>query len=311
MRVILPDCRKHRVNAEILTILITWILFHICVENKETGCKTSLSYTMMERTVHRLEEILMLNPVAIQIGPLPIYWYGIIMTSAFIIGTALAYYNASSKGVNPEHILNMLILIIPAAIIMARLYYVLFSWEYYKFNPLEIFATWHGGLAIHGGLIGGFLAGYFYVRKYRLVFWEISDIFAPSIILGQAIGRWGNFINQEAYGGPVTLEYIRHFPAFIQNQMMIGGQYHHPTFLYESVWNLLVFAVLMVLIRRRHFPGQVFLSYLALYSAGRFVIEGLRMDSLYLGPFRVAQLVSLALIVTVVTLYLKRFKKRN
>lgn len=119
-------------------------------------------------------------------------------------------------------------------------------------------------------------------------------------------------MNQEAYGGPVTLEYISRFPDFIQNQMFINGQYHHPTFLYESVWNLLVFAFLMVLIRRSHIPGQIFLSYLALYSAGRFFIEGLRMDSLYLGPFRVAQLVSLVLIATAVTLYLrlKRLKEK-
>jgi phosphatidylglycerol:prolipoprotein diacylglycerol transferase len=254
---------------------------------------------------------LVLDPVAVQIGPITIYWYGIIMTSAFIAGTALAYSNASRKGINPEHILNMLILIIPAAIIMARLYYVVFSWDYYKFNPLEIFATWHGGLAIHGGLLGGFLAGYIYVRKHKLDFWKISDIFAPSIILGQAMGRWGNFMNQEAYGGPVTLEYISRFPDFIQNQMFINGQYYHPTFLYESVWNLLIFALLMVLVRRSHIPGQIFLSYLALYSVGRFFIEGLRMDSLYLGPFRVAQLVSLVLIAAAVTLYLrlKRLKE--
>lgn len=256
---------------------------------------------------------MVLDPVAVQIGPLTIYWYGVIMTSAFITGTVLAYYNASRKGINPEHILNMLILIIPAAIITARLYYVVFSWEYYRLNPLEIFATWHGGLAIHGGLIGGFLAGYFYVRKQRLGFWEISDVFAPSIILGQAIGRWGNFMNQEAYGGPVTREFIGRFPSFIQNQMLIQGQYYHPTFLYESLWNLLVFALLMVLIRRRFFPGQVFLSYLALYSAGRFFIEGLRLDSLYLGPVRVAQLVSLVLIAVAAVLYLKlkRLKKKE
>lgn len=252
----------------------------------------------------------MIDPVAVQIGPLTIYWYGIIMTSAFIIGTALAYYHASRSGVDPEHILNLLLLIIPAAIIGARVYYVAFSWEDYRYNPIEAIAIWHGGLAIHGGLIGGFLAGYFYVRKHRLDFWKMADIMAPSIILGQAIGRWGNFINQEAFGGVVSSEYISLFPEFIQKQMFIGGQYHHPTFLYESAWNFLVFSFLMVLFRRRHFPGQIMLLYLALYSAGRFFIEGLRTDSLMLGPFRVAQLISLAIIGVAVMLLVARGKKK-
>jgi len=252
----------------------------------------------------------MIDPVALQIGPLSIHWYGIIMDIAFILGAALAYHNASKSGVNPEHILNLLILIIPAAIIGARLYYVIFSWENYIFDPLEAFAIWHGGLAIHGGLIGGFLAGYFYIRKHRLDFWKMGDNLAPSIILGQAIGRWGNFINQEAFGGPVSREYISHFPSFIQKQMFIGGQYHHPTFLYESIWNLLVFTFLMVYRRRKHFSGQILLFYLALYSAGRFFIEGMRTDSLMLGPIRVAQLVSLILIITAITVMFARSKKR-
>jgi len=252
----------------------------------------------------------MIDPVAIQIGPVSVYWYGIIMTTAFILGTALAYHHASKSGIDPEHILNLLILVIPAAIIGARLYYVIFSWGSYRANPLEAFAIWHGGLAIHGGLIGGFLAGLFYVKKHGLDFWQLSDIFAPSIILGQTIGRWGNFINQEAFGGPVSAEYISRFPGFIQHQMFIGGQYHHPTFLYESIWNLLVFTFLMVYRGKNHFPGQILLLYLALYSAGRFFIEGMRTDSLMLGPIRVAQLVSLVLIVTAFTVIFVRSRKK-
>jgi len=252
----------------------------------------------------------MIDPVAIQIGPLKVHWYGIIMTSAFIIGTALAYYQAARRGVDPEHILNLLLLIIPAAIIGARIYYVVFSWDDYRYDLMEVFAIWHGGLAIHGGLIGGFLAGYYYVRKHRLHFWKMADIIAPSIILGQAIGRWGNFINQEAFGGPVTREYISRFPEFIQRHMFIGGQYHHPTFLYESIWNLGVFAFLMFQTRREHFPGKIMLLYLILYSAGRFFIESLRTDSLMLGPLRVAQLVSLAIIIfSVIFLYINSRKK--
>ncbi|OPY57859.1 MAG: Prolipoprotein diacylglyceryl transferase [Pelotomaculum sp. PtaU1.Bin035] len=252
----------------------------------------------------------MISPVAFQIGPLSIYWYGIIMTAAFILGTVLAYRHATMDDIDPEHVLNLLVLVIPAAIIGARLYYVFFNWEDYSSTPMEILAIRHGGLAIHGGLLGGFLAGFIYVRKNRLNFWRMGDIFAPSIILGQAIGRWGNFFNQEAFGGPVSSEFISRFPGFIQKQMFIGGQYHHPTFLYESLWNLLVFTFLMVYHKRVKFHGQVLLYYLALYSTGRFFIEGLRTDSLMLGPVRVAQFVSLAIIATVAILLLNRKRKQ-
>jgi len=251
----------------------------------------------------------MLNPVALQMGPFTIYWYGIIITFTFILGTVLAYYHATKTDIDPEHILNLLLLIIPAAIIGARLFYVLLSLDEYRLNPLEVFATWHGGLAIHGGLIGGFLAGYYYIRKHRMDFWKLADIFAPSIILGQAIGRWGNFINQEAYGSAVTRAYISHFPDFIQRQMFIGGQYYHPAFLYESAWNLLVFIIIMIFLRRQHFKGQITLIYLTLYSVGRFFIEGLRLDSLMLGPIRSAQLLSVLIIIACAVIYLRRLKK--
>ncbi len=245
----------------------------------------------------------MINPVAIIAGPITVYWYGIIMTAAFILGTVLAYYRASKNGIEPEHILNLLILIIPAAIIGARLYYVIFNWESYSSNLLEAVAIWHGGLAIHGGLIGGFLAGYFYVRKHGLNFWKMGDVLAPSVILGQAIGRWGNFFNQEAFGTSVTREFISRFPVFIQKQMLIGGRYHHPAFLYESIWDLAVFVFLLLYDKRKHFPGQIMHFYLALYSAGRFFIEGLRTDSLMLGPVRVAQLISVMIIIGVMGVF--------
>lgn len=251
----------------------------------------------------------MLDPVAIQFGPFTIYWYGIIITVSFILGTALAYYHTTKTDIDPEHILNLLILIIPASIIGARLFQVFSEWEYYGANLLEIFATWHGGLAIHGGLIGGFLVGFLYVRKHRLDFWKLADIFAPSIILGQTIGRWGNFINQEAYGSAVSSAFISRFPDFIQRQMFIGGQYHHPAFLYESVWNLAVFIVLMIYLRRQHFKGQIMLLYLTLYSVGRFFIESIRLDSLMWGPFRSAQLLSALIIIACIVTYLYRLRK--
>jgi phosphatidylglycerol:prolipoprotein diacylglycerol transferase len=247
----------------------------------------------------------MIDPVAIQAGPISIHWYGILIDTAFILGVALAYYHAKKTQLSTEHLLNMIILIIPAAMIGARLYYVIFNWKSFAYNPMEAFAIWHGGLAIHGGLLGGVIVGYLYIRKYNLNFWKFADVVAPSIILGQSIGRWGNFINQEAYGYPVSKEFISHFPAFIQKQMYIGNQYHHPAFCYESLWDLAVFSLLFSIFRRKSFDGQVMILYLALYSAGRFFIESLRMDSEMLGPFRLAQIISLLLIALSIYFYIK------
>lgn len=254
-----------------------------------------------------------MNPIALQIGSIKIYWYGILITSAILIGTLLAMREAQRQKLDPDHILNLVIVAIPAAFIGARLYYVVFEWERYAGNWGEIIAVWHGGLAIHGGLLGGLLAGIYYVKRQGLSFWQLADIVAPSIILGQAIGRWGNFFNQEAHGGVVSQEFISHFPHFIQKGMYIQGQYHHPTFLYESIWNLSVFLFLIWYRRKpvKH-RGRVFLAYLALYSTGRFFIESLRTDSLMLGPFRVAQLVSLSFILVAVLglYYIKQQEKR-
>lgn len=248
----------------------------------------------------------MIDPVAFQIGSLPIHWYGIIIDAAFVAGTLLAYHHAVKSGVSTDHLLNLIILIIPSALVGARLYYVIFNWQDYFYSPMEALAIWHGGLAIHGGLLGSILAGYIYIKKHKLDFWQYADVFAPSVILGQAIGRWGNFINQEAYGVPASRDFISHFPFFIQKQMFIQGQYRHPTFLYESVWDLLVLLFLLFFFRRKHFPGQIMLFYLALYSLGRFFIEGLRTDSEMLGPIRLAQLVSLLLIALSIFIYYKK-----
>jgi len=255
-----------------------------------------------------------MNPVAFEIGSLSIRWYGILISAAIAAGVFVAFRRSENQKIDPDHILNITIIVVPAAVIGARLYYVLFSGrlDYYLNNPLEILATWHGGLAVHGGLIAGITAGYFYVRKYRLGFWKMADLLAPSIALGQSIGRWGNFFNQEAHGGPVSLDFISRFPDFIQRGMLINGQYYHPTFLYESLWDFAVF-LLLILLRRKEAvkTGDTFLGYLILYSTGRFFIEGLRTDSLMLGPFRVAQLVSLAAIVTAVFLIIRSHRKKE
>ncbi|UFJ42058.1 prolipoprotein diacylglyceryl transferase [Brevibacillus humidisoli] len=258
----------------------------------------------------------MIDPIAFTIGPLKVHWYGIIMGTAFFIGTYLARYHVKRAGYDPDHMLNMVVWIIPAAIICARAYYVIFEWDYYKEHLASVVAVWEGGLAIHGGLIGGLLAGTLYIRKHNLPFLRIGDALMPSVILGQAIGRWGNFINQEAHGREVSAEFMEYFPAFIRDQMYIDGHYYHPTFLYESLWNLLVFLILMaILYRFRRFDGQVLFSYLILYSFGRFFIEGMRTDSLMIGDtIRVAQLVSLLLIALGILLYIlvwRRSKRGN
>ena len=254
-----------------------------------------------------------MNPIAFNLGPISIHWYGLLIALAFGLGLLLANYHGVQRKIDIDKLTNLLLLVIPAAIIGARLYYVLFNWGYYAANPLEIPAVWHGGLAIHGGIIGGFLAGYWYVRREKdLKLWTIADIIAPSLILGQAIGRWGNFFNQEAHGGPVSSEFISRFPDFIQKGMHIEGQYYHPTFLYESLWNGLVFIILLWMIRRKSLPdGVVAMTYLILYSLGRFFVEGLRTDSLMFGPFRIAQVVSIVSIILAGIFIYYKFQEQN
>ena len=252
----------------------------------------------------------MLSPVMFTVGQTPIYWYGAIIATAVVLGVLVTSRLAGAKGVEQEHILNLAIVIIPVAILGARLYHVAFSWEQYGNDFWEILAIRHGGLAIHGAILGGIIAGYAYVRWKKLDFWLLGDCITPGLALGQALGRWGNFFNQEAYGTPVTLEFISRFPAFIQRQMFIGGQYCHPAFLYESVCDLLIFVYLLYQSKRAAYPGQIFLFYLILYSIARFCIEAIRTDSFMLGNFRIPQLVSLLTIALALGLMKLRSEKR-
>ena len=186
---------------------------------------------------------------------------------------------------------------IPIAILSARVYYVIFEWDYYAQNPGQIIAIWKGGLAIHGALIGSVITAYVFTKKRNVSFWQVADIAAPSMILGQAIGRWGNFMNQEAHGGEVTRAFLEnlYLPECIINQMYINGVYYHPTFLYESLWNILGFILLLVLRRVNLRRGEIFLTYVIWYSIGRFFVEGLRTDSLMLTEsIRMAQMISVA-----------------
>lgn len=238
-----------------------------------------------------------LERVAIHLGPIPVYWYGLIIGSAVFIGLWIATRESVKQGLDNDVFVDLLIYAVPISIISARIYYVIFKWSDYADNPIDIFKIWEGGIAIYGSLIGAVATTYFYTKAKRISFWKMADIAAPSLILGQAIGRWGNFMNQEAYGSEVA--HLNYLPDFISNQMYINGVYHHPTFLYESMWNLAGFVLLLILRSKVKSlrNGELFLSYITWYALGRFFIEGMRTDSLYLFNdfIRVSQLLSLVL----------------
>lgn len=243
------------------------------------------------------------GPVFINIGPITIRWYGLLIASAVLIGITLSQFLAKKRKVNPDLIGDLAIWLIIGAIPAARLYYVLFEWSEYAQNPERIIAIWQGGIAIHGAILGGLLAAFIFARIRQVSFWQLADLVAPSLILGQAIGRWGNFFNSEAFGDPTNLPWRLYIPPEMRPPEFANFAYFHPTFLYESLWNLMVFALLITLFvrdvqgKQRLKTGTIFLTYLVTYSLGRLWIEGLRTDSLMLGPLRIAQVVSMTGIV--------------
>ncbi|MCM3339429.1 prolipoprotein diacylglyceryl transferase [Paenibacillus sp. MER TA 81-3] len=239
---------------------------------------------------------LLLDPIAFQLGPLKVHWYGLILGTAALVGLLLAIREGKRFGISQDFFMDLLLFGVPSALVGARAYYVAFKWDDYKDDWLEIFKIWHGGIAIYGALIGAVICALIYVRKKGYSFWRIADFCAPGLLIGQAIGRWGNYVNQEAYGGPASESFLRntlHLPDFIVNQMNVNGTFHHPTFLYESVWSFVGVLLLFGLRRLRGVrSGEVFISYLIWYSIGRFFIEGLRTDSLaYQGSDWVVSLV--------------------
>jgi phosphatidylglycerol:prolipoprotein diacylglycerol transferase len=228
-----------------------------------------------------------------------IRWYGLLIASAVLIGVNLSQYLARRRRVDPELIADLAIWLVVAAIPSARLYYVLFQWQEYANHPEQIIAIWKGGIAIHGAILGGVLAALIFSRLKQISFWQLADLVAPSLILGQAMGRWGNFFNSEAFGSPTDLPWKLFIPRDRRPLGFETVEFYHPTFLYESLWNLMVFALLMVLFFRdlkgqpKLKTGTLFLVYLVAYSSGRLWIEGLRTDSLMLGALRIAQVISL------------------
>ena len=255
----------------------------------------------------------MIDPVAIQLGPISIRWYAICIVTGLVLAVYLAMKEAPRRKIIPDDILDFILVAFPVAIVGARLYYVAFEWDYYGKNLIKIIDFWNGGIAgiaIYGGLIAGAIVLYFFCRRRLIHPVDFLDIAAPSVMIAQSIGRWGNFFNQEAYGAAVkSLNYL---PTFIRDQMYIDGSYRQPTFLYESIWNLLGFVLILLLRRKPHFlrQGEITAFYLIWYGFGRMIIEGMRTDSLMFSGLRVSQWLSMILILVglVIIIYQQRKK---
>ncbi len=250
------------------------------------------------------------GPELFQLGPFSLRWYGLLIALSVLIGLNLSSYLAKYRNLSNNLINDLLPILVLASLIGARLYYVIFEWREYQNNWIEVLAIWKGGIAIHGALIAGTISVFIFCRLRRQPFLDVLDILLPSVALGQAIGRWGNFFNNEAFGIPTKLPWGLYIPYEYRPLEFESSQYFHPTFLYESIWNLLIFTILIILFNRGQkgllkLPtGALTFIYLISYSLGRLWIEGLRTDSLCInalppfcqGGFRVAQLISLLLI---------------
>lgn len=241
------------------------------------------------------------NPVAFTLFGIDIMWYGLLIGLGFVLAIAISYKRAPKHGIESEHILDFAIWLIPMSIIGSRAYYVIFSWENYAGDLAKIINIRGGGLAIHGGIIAGIITGYFICRHYKINKFELADLIFPAVALAQAIGRWGNFFNSEAHGGPTDLPWA----------IWVDGQYVHPTFLYESIWCFALFIFLIWLDKRRAFPGQIALLYGMLYSLERGFVEQLRTDSLMLGPLKQAQVLSLCVFIACLAGYIYLSKKEK
>ena len=232
--------------------------------------------------------------IAFQIGPIVVRWYGILMAVAIVVGLWLGHREARKQGLPADDIISTGQWAILAGLAGARLYEVAFNWDYYGRFPSKIFAVWEGGLAIHGGLLVGTLVGAVLAKRWHLPVLRSLDIAAPYAALGQAIGRWGNFFNEEAFGAPTDLPWKLYISPPHRPPGYTRYDFFHPTFLYESLWDFAIFVALVTWLQRRLAPqpGGLFFSYIGLYSVGRFLIESVRLDSFWIGPFRVAQVAS-------------------
>jgi len=239
------------------------------------------------------------HPVLVQLGPLTIRYYGLMYVIAFVLGFFLVAREAKRRGLSlsREDLLDLLLWTIPCAILGARLYYVAFRWGVYAPNPIDIFKIWEGGLAIHGGVLAGALTVYLFARWKRASFWALTDTLVPSLVLGQAIGRIGNLMNGDAYGLPTTLPWGIRFPAESPAGMAYPGMATHPAMIYEMILNLAIFVFLWSIRKRGHRDGFSTAMYFILYAIARSVVSFTRGDSLWLGPFRAAHVISAVFVV--------------
>lgn len=252
-----------------------------------------------------------MNSVFFDFGFIKIYWYSIFIFLGFLIGGTMVLKEARRFKIPDEFTTNLFFYVFLVGMIGARLYYVVFNLDYYAANPIDIFKIWEGGLAIHGGILAGLLTVIIICKKSRLSILKMLDIIVVGLIIGQAIGRWGNFTNGEAFGPITTLEKLTamHLPQFIIDGMYIHGNYHIPTFLYESIWCFIGFIILLIIRRLRYTKnGYVLASYLIWYGVGRCYIEHLRTDSLMLGNFKIAQIVSILMIIVGIFIIVKKLK---
>ena len=236
------------------------------------------------------------NNVAFHIASKPIYWYGILIMLGVILAVVYASARSRQFGIRQDDLYDAVLFAVPLGIVCARIYYVIFEWEQYKDNLSEIFATWHGGLAIYGGIIGGIIVIVVLCKVKKIYVMDMLDLFASAVPIGQILGRWGNFFNCEAYGSSTTVPWRMVIGKTLEEA---GATGNHPTFFYESAWNLIGFIILYFSSKKRKYHGEILLLYLGWYGLGRFFIEGLRTDSLYLWGtgIRVSQVVALICII--------------
>lgn len=247
-------------------------------------------------------------PRFFSIGSMDIYFYGVIIAFGLMLAVVYGMRRQKQFGFRGDDILDGVLWIVPFAIICARLYYCIFEWEHYKDDPISILYIWEGGLAIYGGVIGAALGIIVYAKVKKLSLGALLDLVSLGFLIGQSIGRWGNFMNREAFGAP-TESFLR---MGLMNSVTGTVEYYHPTFLYESLWNAVGFVALHFLSKKRQYDGQIALGYVAWYGLGRAMIEGLRMDSLYWGPFRVSQvLAAVSCAAAVVVLVIMAFRPHD
>lgn len=244
------------------------------------------------------------NPVAFNLFGKDVYWYGVLIATGIILAVILCTHLAKQQNLTADNILDVVLWGAPAGIIGARLYYCAFRFEHYADNLLDVFKIWEGGLAVYGGIIGACIAAYAYCRYKKIDWKKLFDVCVPGVMLGQAIGRWGNFVNREAFGGETSLPWRMELHTSGGSEMFV-----HPTFLYESLWSLCGVFLLIWLNKHKKKDGQVCFTYFIWYGVGRFFIEGLRTDSLYWGPFRISQVVALLTAVLGAVLLYRLMKK--